>query len=276
MALLTLWATTHTTPAAAWGAEGHRIIGMIADQNLSPRARIAVSHILHGGSLADEATWMDQVRSTSFGRKMSKWHYVNLDLCNPNPRAACPDGECAPGRIEWAVKLLRDGVTSRSVDDETKLTAVRVLTHLVGDVHQPLHAADNHDAGGNDVLITNRTCSSLHERPGSSCKLHTYWDSTLVKNLTRGASEQIRAAQWSTNFSQQPTKDSLDPWVWAKESHAIARQTAYSFTPMSCQQRVPTTNLTTDYDRRASVTVQQRIILAGRRLAMLLNSVYDR
>lgn len=273
---LALVAVTHAGSAKAWGAEGHRIIGLIAEQDLSLRARTATNRILKGVTLADESTWMDQVRSTGPGRKMSKWHYVNLDLCSPSPRESCPEGNCAPGRVEWAVKTLRDGVASTGIDDEEKRTALRVLIHLVGDIHQPLHASDNHDAGGNDVVITNRSCSSLSEKPGSTCKLHTYWDSTLVKNLTRGASEQQRALQWANAFSQLPSKDSLDPWVWTKESHAIARQMAYSFAPLSCQRSQSSANLTTDYDRRASVAVQQRITLAGRRLALLLNDIYDR
>lgn len=260
-------------PAHAWGAEGHRIVGLIADAEIGPKTRIAVRRILNGSTLADESTWMDEVRGSAAGRRMSKWHYVNQDLCTSPEHPICSDGNCAPARIEWAVEVLRSAPRSTSPSDQVQ-TALRVLIHLIGDVHQPLHAVDNHDGGGNDVLITNRSCGSLTDRPGSSCKLHAYWDSTLVKSLTRGATEVQRAHEWSASFSTPPA-DSSDPWVWARESHAISRQSVYNFGPSACTAKLRAVTASTDYDRRASVIVQQRLTSAGKRLARVLNSVYE-
>lgn len=260
-------------PAHAWGAEGHRIVGLIADEELGPKTRIAVRRILNGNTLADESTWMDEMRASAAGRRMSKWHYVNQALCTTPVQPICSDGNCAPARIEWAVEVLRSGQRSSVPPDQVQ-TALRVLIHLIADIHQPLHAVDNHDGGGNDVIVTNRSCGSLTNRPGSSCKLHAYWDSTLVKNLTRGASEAQRAHQWSTSFAS-PSTDSSDPWVWARESHAISRQSVYNFGPSACASKLRAVAASTDYDRRASVIVQQRLTAAGKRLARVLDSIYE-
>ena len=101
-----------------------------------------------------------------------------------------------------------------------------MLVHLVGDIHQPLHAADN---GGNGVTLTNRMCVEYGAPTPTACKLHTYWDTNLVKSAARGLSEIDAASFWAATYAKLPAADSASAFEWAVESNALARGAAYRF-----------------------------------------------
>lgn len=135
----------------AWGSQGHRMVGYVADEELTARTRIAVRRIMHADSLASVANWMDEARGTYEGRSMQCWHFVTTKVCG-NGEPSCKNGNCVTARIEWA----RDTLKAGNPDEARK--ALSVLVHLVGDVHQPLHAADNGDFAGNGDTVSNRMC----------------------------------------------------------------------------------------------------------------------
>jgi len=101
-----------------------------------------------------------------------------------------------------------------------KLLAFKFLLHFVGDVHQPLHAADDHDRGGNDKFVI-----FAH---GTLCtKLHSYWDTVLVQRL--GWDFKQVGRQLSSDFSEKRnTWMSEEPEDWARGSFEIARDVVYS------------------------------------------------
>ncbi|PTT93038.1 hypothetical protein DBR42_00940 [Pelomonas sp. HMWF004] len=244
----------------AWGGTGHRLAAMVADQDLSPRARAAIRSLTSSDSLADGANWMDEIRNTAEGRRMSRWHFVNIEICQPAP-PKCKDDQCAPAQLELAVAALQRN--PRGIDAAQQ---IRVITHLIADLHQPLHAADNHDFGGNDLLIANRRCKD------GACSLHEYWDSQLVKMLTRGASFSEVAARLGATVPAQAS-DPLRPWDWAAEANRLAIKYAYGFQGFSCGP-VRAAELTPEYDQAAVAVVAQQLARAGHRLASVLNSVY--
>ncbi|WP_056192312.1 S1/P1 nuclease [Pelomonas sp. Root1237] len=252
----------------AWGAEGHRLVGYVADAELSPKARIEVRRIMKADSIASVANWMDEVRDTPEGRRMQRWHFITMKACG-DLLPSCKNGNCATGRIEWARDVLRTGSSDEA------LTALRVLVHLTGDVHQPLHAADNGDYGGNGASVTNRMCVEFGATRPSACKLHTYWDSSLVKAALRDQSERDAAATWSASAAKLPSTDSDSAADWAVESNELARQTAYQFEGFACKMKRQSFAADEAYDAVGVATVKQQIVRAGRRLARTLNSVFD-
>src|SRR6516225_4043340 len=89
-----------------------------------------------------------------------QWHFVNIELDGPNLDRACfghprlpaavpasssPAKACLVDKIEQFTAELSNSATAPG----ERLLALEFLLHLVGDVHQPLHAVDDHDAGGN-------------------------------------------------------------------------------------------------------------------------------
>ena len=69
----------------AWGSQGHRICGQIADSYLTPKARAAIKAILGNESIALASNWADFIRSDSAYNYMTEWHYINLDKAYTYP-----------------------------------------------------------------------------------------------------------------------------------------------------------------------------------------------
>lgn len=135
--------------AFSWGADGHKIIAMLADAQLSPAARKEVTRLLAlepGETLASISTWADERRNPA----TAPWHYVNFPRgnCNYQPARDCPDGWCVVAAIDRQIEVL-----TTATDDQTKLTALKYLVHFIGDIDQPLHAGFGDDRGGNSYQL---------------------------------------------------------------------------------------------------------------------------
>jgi nuclease S1 len=119
-----------------------------------------------------------------------------------------------------------------------KQFAVYVLTHIVGDIHQSLHAADNNDVGGNEVKV---------RLPwGKNAKLHGAWDTDFVERLYGGKNELTVAKQLVTKFAMKKSEwQKGSASVWVAETHDLAVKITYEKLPgFACgadpeQTRIP-------------------------------------
>ena len=264
-------------PAAfAWGPQGHRTIGAIADQLLTPATHAAVLAILAddrdkfgnpSGRTTLEAVsdWADEIRGTAADRPA--WHYDDIPICAGDKARYCPGGQCNSAQLARLIALLGDTRASARERDE----ALKWVVHLLGDVHQPLHAADNADHGGNLVLVA---LEGVHTRGRES--LHRAWDNDLVQLALRARSKQqppgdIEAlAAEASNLEREVGRGTPDSW--ARESNNLARNVAYRYPGFACD-RVPAGIVVLDaaYLADAELVVRERLLLAGARLATLLN-----
>lgn len=142
-----------------WSQEGHRIVGAIADANLTDSARASVWRLLRDDhsangelsqrqTLATVANWADEIKQTSAGKQQGPWHYRNNAVCK-DALGPCKDGACIDVKIAEMTAVLRNAGSSHAQQN----AAFKWLVHLVGDIHQPLHAGDNGDHGGNLVAV---------------------------------------------------------------------------------------------------------------------------
>jgi S1/P1 Nuclease len=256
---LCLWLAT--APAGAWGLEGHRLTGHMAEQLLDTKTRLRVSQILGGGTLAQAATYMDEERDAlaqPFPRS-AEWHYDDKPLCAPALyKAYCPSGHCATARIHRYSKVLANPKAALA----ERRQALQFLVHLVGDLHQPLHAATNHDFGGNLVKVMVRS----RER-----RLHAAWDTDFVRELTRGRNEALAAQELLAAFKARVPgwKGATATQVLA-ESHRLAREVAYGALPgFACGQPLADSaiELTDAYATQARTVVAERLVAAAARIA---------
>jgi hypothetical protein len=261
----------------AWGPLGHRTSAAIADRLLTPQARAAVRALLaddrdkfgrlsHRTSLEAVATWADEIRGTPAAHP--RWHYENIPVCGrASPEHDCPGGECNTEQLPRLVRVLGDA--HASVQDRN--VALKWIVHLVADLHQPLHAADNGDAGGNRVRVALEGV-----RTRGRADLHGVWDNGLVQLAlgTRGhqrpppnLDELVPAAQ-----ALREKRGQASPQVWAEESNALAREVAYHFPGFQCRAS-PTQIVVLDrqYQGAAERVIHERLLLGGARLAGLLN-----
>lgn len=163
--LATSLVITHL-PVFAWGTQAHQVIAGLAMAQLTPQARHQVESLLafeSGATLMSVSTWADETRNPA----TAPWHYVNFprDSCTYEMSRDCPDGKCVIGAIDAQTAILKSNAT-----DEKRLNALKYLVHLVGDVHQPLHAGYLDDKGGNtyQLQVLRRVTN-----------LHALWDSGL-------------------------------------------------------------------------------------------------
>ena len=253
--LLALLAAFSPTPALAWGAEGHEIVAGVALRELTPAARQDVGRLLGGPvMMVHQASWADEVREAR--PQTGAWHYVDIPLQAGGYDAArdCDGGNCVVAQIENDLRILRD----RRAGDSARAEALRFLIHFVADVHQPLHAEDNDDKGGNQV----------HARLGRErASLHKLWDVDVA--LPLGPDPDVIADGIERDISAAQRKDwqSGSPARWANEAHAIAREHVYPPLQGARDIRLPP-----DYAFREAPLVRILMAKAGVRLAWLLNT----
>ena len=144
------------------------------------------------------------------------------------------------------------------------MLALKFLLHFVGDVHQPLHSADDHDRGGNSKFV-------VFGRRTTCIPLHSYWDTNVVQRLGRDYHRVGEAL--ATEFAgQRSTWMAGQPSDWALESFEKARDVAYRLGPAVPDERSqPCFELTPQYEDAALTTAREQLAKAGMRLALILN-----
>ena len=262
--------------AAAWGPEGHAIVAEIAEARLTDAARAQVAQLLSQEShehLDQVASWADDYRVSH--SETGGWHYVDIPLsaAGYDANRDCGGGNCVVAQIQSFAATLGN----KDAAPADRLMALKFVVHFVGDIHQPLHAEDDDDKGGNDVHITYF---------GKSTNLHSVWDGRIIEQalgVTLGpsfapnlaAAQQVAAVLGSNVSTNQAAKwaptgltSQLDvvPAQWANESHLLA-QTAYRNLPPSPRPEA--------WDRRYQVeawpVVEDQLTRARVRLAEVLN-----
>src|SRR5689334_8821610 len=133
----------------AWGQLGHRIVAEIAQGYLTPAARAKIEKILGTESLAMASNWADFIKSDSTYKYLDTWHYVNFDkgLTYDQMKEVLKKDTAVDAytRINFLVKQLK----TKSISRQDKVMYLRLLIHIVGDIHQPLHVSPAGTTGGN-------------------------------------------------------------------------------------------------------------------------------
>lgn len=255
----TIWHFSFT-PALAWGALGHHIIARIASRNLTPKAAAAVADLLGGeasSAMISASTYADEIRPGR--RETAPWHYVNIEIDSKGYDAArdCPDNACVIAQTQQEEEIIGDSAISKPVRAE----ALRFLIHFIGDLHQPLHCADNHDRGGNMVKVI---------FGGQQTNLHAVWDTAVVEAL--GSSEERIAASLANQVAQS---DRIN-WGrgtevnWANETWVVAKRFVYGSFPGVGATDAPIV-LPPSYATTQRTVVSIQLERAGVRLATVLN-----
>ena len=238
-----------------WGKIGHRIIGEIAERQLTPEIKEIVYDILDGESLASVSTWPDEMRSNPEFDKFGKWHYVNLPLDKEYTEIEHTQ-ENVVTIINKAISILK----SPSADKETKKFYLKYLVHLVGDIHQPMHTGRYEDYGGSKIRV------KFKGRKGqeTNTNLHVLWDTSLIDDF------KMSYTEWSThliNKNRNTVLEQKGAVDWTYESHQYAKQ-IYKDTPQGI-------SLSYDYVYKYQPVLEERLFLAGKRLGLLINEIFE-
>jgi hypothetical protein len=265
--------------AQAWGDLGHEVTALIAYRHLSPTARAALDALLASdpdtltaGDFASRATWADKYRNAH--RETAAWHFVDIEIDQPDLKDACfgfpplrpsqwasqgPAQDCVVNKIEEFAAELKNPSTPAA----ERLLALKFLIHFVGDLHQPLHAADHHDRGGN--------CIGLSPPQGAQINLHAYWDVSVVNALGQSA-PQI-AAQLDARLRAADIKDWSrgTPQSWAMDTFEVGRRDVYALPSTPTCQSGGSVSLSPAYQRQSENDAVTQLQKAAVRLAAVLN-----
>ena len=242
-------------PAFGWGGEGHSLIARIAWAQLTPAVQARVSEILGPGvTMQSIASWADNIRNQR--RDTGPWHYIDIPIDKPHLDMArdCPKGECVIAKIEEFEKILKDPATPPVQRKE----ALMFVVHFVGDMHQPLHCADNKDGGGNTVRVT---------FGGRPMNLHSLWDGGLLGKMPK---EDELFAAWSVDAKKHYkswSKGTVEDW--AEQSHKVAQKVSYGLLPK--EPAGTPEPIDAGYEKKSDVAIRLQIEKGGDRLARVLN-----
>ncbi|HOW72183.1 MAG TPA: S1/P1 nuclease [Phycisphaerae bacterium] len=239
----------------AWGGDGHRIIAEIAARQLDPRTEQAIRALLGDKSIVEVANWADEIKSDRSYDWAKALHYVNVPAGTTSFKM---DRDCAKsGCVVSAILDYQAVLLDEKAATAQRAEALKFLIHFVGDIHQPLHVGRAVDRGGNDIKV-----EFFFDRTN----LHVVWDELLIRRVRKPW------FQYAQELHKRITPERLAQWqrsrdvcAWATESARLAADFAYQV-PKDGQ-------IAEEYFDRNIPVVEDRLMAAGVRLAVLLNGI---
>lgn len=233
----------------AWGAKGHKIVAKIAKSCLEKPVIDSVQFYLGTLSFEDASVWMDEVRGDHSYDYMKPWHYVNVEKDKTYVHVKEPN---VVNQIDWAIEDLKKNKGNK----EKMSFALKVLFHLVGDLHQPLHCGYKDDKGGNEIQVR-------FDDKGSN--LHKVWDSEIIESYGLTTNDVLKHSG-TLSKKEKDEMQSTDVVAWCNESR-ILLDGVYDYT---------NNKLSKEYSEKNSIVIKKQLLRAGVRLATTLNSIFKK
>lgn len=243
---------TDSDKTERWGQIGHYVTGEIAEYHLNDLAKARVNNILGDRSIAVSTVWMDDIRSDD-NYDFDTWHYVTI----PDGEEYDPEIQDEGGDIIRALETLITELKEGDLTAEKETEKLKLVIHLIGDIHQPLHVGTGDDRGGNDVRL---------QWFGDDSNLHRVWDSEMIESF------QLSYTELSDELNTA-TADQINVWQsnsvrdWAYESMEY-RDEVYDL-PDSMR-------LSYEYRYYKKGIIYKRLLQAGVRIAGVLNEIYGK
>ena len=252
--LTSLLLTIACLNAWAWGQKGHDVTAYIAEQHLTPTAKAAVESILDGRSIIYWANWLDNASHQRPLAYTKTWHDKNIDEGVRYEEAPANPAGDAVTAIKSRIEILNNPESSL----EERQLALKILIHVVGDIHMPLHMGHATDLGGNRIKV------KFFNRENN---LHSVWDSSLPESAHKWSYTEWQQQIDRANPALQTEIISGTVDDWAKETVAIASDVYTYFQPGA--------NISYNDIARWTPTIEQQFLRGGLRLAYLLNTIFD-
>ncbi|MGM5471101.1 S1/P1 nuclease [Flavobacteriaceae bacterium LMO-SS05] len=250
--VLSLFLITTTNAGVKWGPTGHRTVGEIASKHLTSKAKREIKKLLNGESLALASTFGDEIKSDKRYNKYYTWHYINMPLdADYDASKQNPKGDLVSG-IAYCKSVILD----KNASDKDKAFYLRLLIHLIGDLHQPMHVGLEEDKGGNDFKV---------KWFYKDTNLHSIWDSKMIDDYGMSYTELAQNADYLTKEQiQELEKGTVIDWV--NDTHKLTRQVYASSSEGD--------NLRYEYSYKFLNVARKQMQIAGIRLAKTLNELF--
>ncbi len=240
--------------AFGWSQKGHDTVAFIAENHLTKAAADSVATLLDGRSPVYWANWLDNASHTPEYAYTKTWHYKNIDAGTDYADAPLnPAGDVVTA-IREQIHILSDEKATR----DQKVLALKILIHVVGDMHQPMHMGHLSDLGGNKIPV---------QFFGRDANLHGIWDGSIMNSghawsYTEWANQLDRL-----NAEAEAAEVAGNVDDWASQTYDIAKR-VYNYFPKGAK---------VSYNQVAAWTpvIEQQLLRGGLRLARILNAIYD-
>jgi hypothetical protein len=241
-----------------WGMLGHRIVGEIADSYLTLKAKAEIQKILGNESVAISSNWADFIKSDTSFRYLNTWHYADfkkgLSYDEMKKELAKDTARDAYTAITFLTKELK----KKNLSLDKKRMYLRLLIHIVGDVHQPLHVSPEGSSGGNDIKL------SWFNAPSN---LHRVWDEQLIEYQELSYTEYVKAINHTTAAQRKAwQKQPVSQWLY--DSYVIAQQLHNEINDQNSK-------LSYRYNFDHIDILNQQLVKGGVHLAGLLNEIFN-
>jgi hypothetical protein len=236
-----------------WGATGHRTIGKIAEGYLTSKAKRKVEELLNGKSLALVSTFGDDIKSDKRYKEFYTWHYINMPFdVKYEDSEKNKDGDLVSG-----INKCKEVLLDKNASKEDKAFYLKMLVHLIGDLHQPMHVGRSEDKGGNDIQV---------RWFNDGTNLHSVWDSKMIEHynmtFTELANNTDKISKEQIKYLQ---KGSIADW--ANETQQLAIK-VYGSAEVG-------EKLGYNYVYNNFGLVRSQLQVGGIRLAEVLNTIFS-
>ena len=246
----------------AWGSKGHDIVAAIAEQNLTPKAKKALNELLDGKSIVYYSSWMDQIQNSPYWEygynKTKTWHYANVDKgLTYETMPKNENGDVITG-LNFLTKELKENYAE--LTDSMRVEYVKMIVHMVGDLHCPMHAGRLSDRGGNNFKL---------KWFGQNTSLHSLWDSKIIESARSWSYSEWRDHLDTVNkkYKKQVMQGTYEEWFTATVSNAAL---LYEYQESLVDDRMNGY----EYVYKFSPMLEEQLLLGGLRLAYVLNSIF--
>ena len=248
----------------AWGPTGHDVVASIAEQNLTKKTKKALNEILGGHSIVYYSSWMDSIQNSPEWKdgydKTKTWHYGNVDKGHTYQTMKKNENGDVVTALNQLTKELKENYDNLS--DSLKADYVKMIVHMVGDLHCPMHAGRLSDRGGNNVKV---------KWFGQKTSLHSVWDSKIVESARKWGYKE-----WTEQLDRKDKKykkaivqGTYEEWFNDTVKYAAE---IYDYVERM-EQDEPHLAYQFVYD--FSPLLEDRLQTGGYRLAYVLNSIFD-
>lgn len=249
--------------AFAWGPTGHDVVAAIAEQHLTPKAKRKISKLLDGRSIVYYSSWMDNIQNSPYWEngydKTKTWHYANVDEGHTyQTMEKNKDGDVVRG-LEMLTKEMKENYDN--LTDSMKVDYLKMIVHMVGDLHCPMHAGRLSDRGGNGVKV---------KWFGQNTSLHSVWDSKIVDSARKW-----NYSEWTEQLDRKDRKyrkniarGTYEEWFSATVENAAL---IYEYVENLNKE---TPNLSYQFVYDFSPMLEEQLLNGGYRLAAVLNEIF--
>ena len=240
-----------TAKVYSWGGEGHKIVATIAKKCLSKQIIDSVNYYLDGINFKDASVWMDVVRKETKYDYLKPWHYINIEKDKTYVATEEPN---IVNQLEIAIATLKLKGAERT--KEKINFALKLIFHLVGDLHQPLHDGYAEDKGGNNINVIFN---------GKETNLHKVWDTDIIENQNITTKKCLKYIN-TLSDKEKAAIQTINVANWMAESRDFLN-TVYAF---------ENNKITKEYEKTSEAIIKQQLSKAGIRLACILYANFTR